>query len=113
MDYIPMAEKLQAFSIFGIYYSTFRFFMSYDYLIFWNDYMHQRYPMPSAYRAGVGVKFVSDLIPCHIVDVSVPKHHSLIWIRHSFNHATDLGFQVNKLVNFCIDFFLHLPHFFQ
>ena len=51
-------------------------------------YMGKSRTVPSANSGFIGVKFVSDTLPGHVMDVAVAKNHALIRIRYRLNNGS-------------------------
>ena len=59
--------------------------------------------MPAANGSRIGIQFVSYLLPCAVMDVTVTENEPLIRILHSFNDRSYLLFQTDKGVDFLVD----------
>lgn len=67
--------------------------------------------MPSPNRPRIGVKLVPNLLPSHVVDIPVAQHHAFIRVGDCFDHAADLGLEVNEPVDLTIDLDFWILHF--
>ena len=59
--------------------------------------------MPAANGSRIGIQFVSDLLPCTVVDVAVTENEPLIRILYGFYDRPYLPLQTDKGVDFLVD----------
>lgn len=64
--------------------------------------------MPAANGSRIGIQFVSDLLPCTVVDVAVTENEPFIRILYGFNDRPYLLLQTNKGVDFLVDGILQI-----
>ena len=69
--------------------------------------------MPAANGSRIGIQFVSDLLPCTVVNVAVTENEPLIRILYGFNDRPYLLFQTDKGVDFLVDGILQVYDFLK
>ena len=85
----------------------------YDDGVFGDFYLKESLTVLAANGSRIGIQFVSYLLPCAFMDVTVTENEPLIRILHSFNDRSYLIFQTDKGVDFLVDGILQVHDFLK